>query len=180
MVQAGGALAELYESRESLGCSRAEPNERRRDGRSASCSRARSSRRVSSLLLTRLQLGTSSTPFYRATASASPVQPLLTPRTPLQRPAAMNVRNATVADLMEMQNCNLHNLPENYQMKYCRSSDSLLYALQQLTPEAIAPLPLSRPFPRSHMDTSLVRSRGSQGKDRRIHSRQDVSCSLLS
>ncbi|KAM0792878.1 N-terminal acetyltransferase A complex catalytic subunit ard1 [Microbotryomycetes sp. NB124-2] len=30
----------------------------------------------------------------------------------------MNIRPATVADLMEMQNCNLHNLPENYQMKY--------------------------------------------------------------
>ncbi|KDE05766.1 hypothetical protein MVLG_03857 [Microbotryum lychnidis-dioicae p1A1 Lamole] len=30
----------------------------------------------------------------------------------------MNVRHATVADLMEMQNANLHNLPENYQMKY--------------------------------------------------------------
>ncbi|SGY66942.1 BQ5605_C004g02727 [Microbotryum silenes-dioicae] len=30
----------------------------------------------------------------------------------------MNVRRATVADLMEMQNANLHNLPENYQMKY--------------------------------------------------------------
>lgn len=34
----------------------------------------------------------------------------------------MNVRNATVADLMEMQNCNLHNLPENYAMKYCELS----------------------------------------------------------
>ncbi|KAK4049396.1 N-terminal acetyltransferase A complex catalytic subunit ard1 [Microbotryomycetes sp. JL201] len=33
----------------------------------------------------------------------------------------MNIRPATVADLMEMQNCNLHNLPENYQMKYCQS-----------------------------------------------------------
>lgn len=32
----------------------------------------------------------------------------------------MNIRPATVADLMEMQNCNLHNLPENYQMKYCK------------------------------------------------------------
>lgn len=51
----------------------------------------------------------------------------------------MNLRRATVADLMDMQNCNLHNLPEvrresavrwcsadppscfpqNYQMKYC-------------------------------------------------------------
>ncbi|POY73573.1 GNAT family acetyltransferase [Rhodotorula taiwanensis] len=30
----------------------------------------------------------------------------------------MNLRRATVDDLMGMQNCNLHNLPENYQMKY--------------------------------------------------------------
>ncbi|GAA6029930.1 hypothetical protein JCM8097_009174 [Rhodosporidiobolus ruineniae] len=30
----------------------------------------------------------------------------------------MNIRRATIDDLMEMQNCNLHNLPENYQMKY--------------------------------------------------------------
>lgn len=28
------------------------------------------------------------------------------------------VRKATVADLMDMQNTNLHNLPENYQLKY--------------------------------------------------------------
>ncbi|GAA5894755.1 peptide alpha-N-acetyltransferase complex A subunit ARD1 [Sporobolomyces salmoneus] len=30
----------------------------------------------------------------------------------------MNIRRATIGDLMGMQNCNLHNLPENYQMKY--------------------------------------------------------------
>lgn len=48
----------------------------------------------------------------------------------------MNVRNATVADLMEMQNCNLHNLPENYQMKYCTSSTSPLRHRQRLTPDA--------------------------------------------
>lgn len=30
----------------------------------------------------------------------------------------MNIRQATVDDLPGMQNCNLHNLPENYQMKY--------------------------------------------------------------
>ncbi|CAO3674894.1 unnamed protein product [Umbelopsis vinacea] len=30
----------------------------------------------------------------------------------------MNIRQATVEDLMSMQNCNLLNLPENYQMKY--------------------------------------------------------------
>lgn len=30
----------------------------------------------------------------------------------------MNVRNATPADLMNMQHCNLLCLPENYQMKY--------------------------------------------------------------
>jgi peptide alpha-N-acetyltransferase len=30
----------------------------------------------------------------------------------------MNIRQATVDDLMGMQNCNLSNLPENYQMKY--------------------------------------------------------------
>ncbi|KAK9718603.1 N-terminal acetyltransferase A complex catalytic subunit ard1 [Basidiobolus ranarum] len=30
----------------------------------------------------------------------------------------MNVRQATVDDLLAMQNCNLMNLPENYQMKY--------------------------------------------------------------
>ena len=28
------------------------------------------------------------------------------------------IRQATAADLVEMQNCNLHNLPENYTMKY--------------------------------------------------------------
>jgi len=33
----------------------------------------------------------------------------------------MNLRPATVADLPGMQNCNLHNLPENYAMKYCKS-----------------------------------------------------------
>uniref|UniRef100_A0A1I8I8K0 N-terminal amino-acid N(alpha)-acetyltransferase NatA n=3 Tax=Macrostomum lignano TaxID=282301 RepID=A0A1I8I8K0_9PLAT len=30
----------------------------------------------------------------------------------------MNIRNATPADLMNMQDCNLQCLPENYQMKY--------------------------------------------------------------
>ncbi|KAJ3055882.1 N-terminal acetyltransferase A complex catalytic subunit ard1 [Rhizophlyctis rosea] len=30
----------------------------------------------------------------------------------------INIRQATVEDLISMQNCNLHNLPENYQMKY--------------------------------------------------------------
>jgi ribosomal protein S18 acetylase RimI-like enzyme len=30
----------------------------------------------------------------------------------------ITIRNATVKDLIEMQNCNLHNLPENYSMKY--------------------------------------------------------------
>eukprot|EP00696_Hemimastix_kukwesjijk_P010223 gnl/Hemi2/22836_TR7646_c0_g3_i1.p1 gnl/Hemi2/22836_TR7646_c0_g3~~gnl/Hemi2/22836_TR7646_c0_g3_i1.p1 ORF type:complete len:229 (-),score=74.87 gnl/Hemi2/22836_TR7646_c0_g3_i1:104-727(-) len=30
----------------------------------------------------------------------------------------VNIRRATVADLLSMQNCNLHCLPENYQMKY--------------------------------------------------------------
>ncbi|KAG9302498.1 hypothetical protein G9A89_007202 [Geosiphon pyriformis] len=30
----------------------------------------------------------------------------------------MNIRQATVDDLLAMQNCNLMNLPENYQMKY--------------------------------------------------------------
>ncbi|KAI9314642.1 acyl-CoA N-acyltransferase [Dichotomocladium elegans] len=30
----------------------------------------------------------------------------------------MNIRQATVEDLLEMQNCNLLDLPENYQMKY--------------------------------------------------------------
>ncbi|OUM69030.1 hypothetical protein PIROE2DRAFT_65866 [Piromyces sp. E2] len=30
----------------------------------------------------------------------------------------INIRQATVEDLLQMQNCNLWNLPENYQMKY--------------------------------------------------------------
>ncbi|KAF9350947.1 N-alpha-acetyltransferase 10 [Mortierella sp. AD094] len=30
----------------------------------------------------------------------------------------MNIREATLDDMIPMQNCNLHNLPENYQMKY--------------------------------------------------------------
>jgi peptide alpha-N-acetyltransferase len=30
----------------------------------------------------------------------------------------ITIRNARAADLPEMQNCNLHNLPENYTMKY--------------------------------------------------------------
>ncbi|KAJ3285746.1 N-terminal acetyltransferase A complex catalytic subunit ard1 [Rhizoclosmatium sp. JEL0117] len=30
----------------------------------------------------------------------------------------INIRQATVDDLLAMQNANLHNLPENYQMKY--------------------------------------------------------------
>jgi peptide alpha-N-acetyltransferase len=30
----------------------------------------------------------------------------------------MNIRVATIDDLMAMQHCNLSNLPENYQMKY--------------------------------------------------------------
>ncbi|WFD45420.1 N-terminal amino-acid N(alpha)-acetyltransferase NatA [Malassezia furfur] len=30
----------------------------------------------------------------------------------------MNIRQATVDDLLGMQNCNLHNLPENYTMRY--------------------------------------------------------------
>ncbi|PWN43661.1 putative N-terminal acetyltransferase complex subunit ARD1 [Ceraceosorus guamensis] len=30
----------------------------------------------------------------------------------------MNIREATVEDLLGMQNCNLHNLPENYTMRY--------------------------------------------------------------
>ncbi|KAI8923294.1 acyl-CoA N-acyltransferase [Entophlyctis helioformis] len=31
---------------------------------------------------------------------------------------SVTIRQATVDDLMQMQNCNLSNLPENYQMKY--------------------------------------------------------------
>ncbi|KAJ1674103.1 N-terminal acetyltransferase A complex catalytic subunit ard1 [Spiromyces aspiralis] len=30
----------------------------------------------------------------------------------------IDIRPATIEDLPGMQNCNLHNLPENYQMKY--------------------------------------------------------------
>jgi peptide alpha-N-acetyltransferase len=30
----------------------------------------------------------------------------------------MNIRPATLADQLGMQNCNLHNLPENYTMRY--------------------------------------------------------------
>ncbi len=30
----------------------------------------------------------------------------------------ITIRVATVNDLLQMQNCNLHNLPENYQLKY--------------------------------------------------------------
>ncbi|KAJ3141457.1 N-terminal acetyltransferase A complex catalytic subunit ard1 [Physocladia obscura] len=30
----------------------------------------------------------------------------------------INIRQATIEDLLAMQNCNLNNLPENYQMKY--------------------------------------------------------------
>ncbi|AXA52293.1 N-alpha-acetyltransferase 10/11 [Malassezia restricta] len=30
----------------------------------------------------------------------------------------MNIRQATMDDMMGMQNCNLHNLPENYTMRY--------------------------------------------------------------
>ncbi|CAB4428136.1 unnamed protein product [Rhizophagus irregularis] len=30
----------------------------------------------------------------------------------------MNIRQATSDDLLAMQNCNIMNLPENYQMKY--------------------------------------------------------------
>lgn len=30
----------------------------------------------------------------------------------LTAPSAMNIRRATIGDLMEMQNCNIHNLPE--------------------------------------------------------------------
>ncbi|KAI8909735.1 acyl-CoA N-acyltransferase [Gorgonomyces haynaldii] len=30
----------------------------------------------------------------------------------------ITIRGATVEDLISIQNCNLHNLPENYQMKY--------------------------------------------------------------
>ena len=37
---------------------------------------------------------------------------------PAQPSPAMIVRQATVDDLFSIQNCNLHNLPENYQMKY--------------------------------------------------------------
>lgn len=32
----------------------------------------------------------------------------------------MNIRQATMDDMMGMQNCNLHNLPENYTMRYCK------------------------------------------------------------
>ncbi|KAL4081613.1 acyl-CoA N-acyltransferase [Scleroderma yunnanense] len=34
----------------------------------------------------------------------------------------MNIRQARVEDLAGMQACNLHNLPENYTMKYCGCS----------------------------------------------------------
>ena len=37
---------------------------------------------------------------------------------PLTLLAMVNIRQATVSDLLEMQNCNLFCLPENYQMKY--------------------------------------------------------------
>lgn len=34
-------------------------------------------------------------------------------------PSTMNIRLARVEDMPGMQGCNLHNLPENYTMKYC-------------------------------------------------------------
>jgi peptide alpha-N-acetyltransferase len=48
--------------------------------------------------------------------------------------AQVSIRNATVDDLFDMQNCNLSCLPENYQMKYyfyhCLSWPQLLYVAQ--------------------------------------------------
>ena len=49
-------------------------------------------------------------------------------------PWQVSIRNATVDDLFDMQNCNLSCLPENYQMKYyfyhCLSWPQLLYVAQ--------------------------------------------------
>ena len=52
-----------------------------------------------------------STPLTLALASPSAASP------PPTAVAMVNIRNATIADLMEMQNDNLFCLPENYQMK---------------------------------------------------------------
>ena len=37
--------------------------------------------------------------------------------------AAMNIRRATIEDLLQMQNANIMNLPENYNQKYCECGD---------------------------------------------------------
>ncbi len=65
--------------------------------------------------------GTRPFPSARPVTPLRPISELSDPLAPSRPTAKMNLRPATVADLPGMQNCNLHNLPENYAMKYCKS-----------------------------------------------------------
>nr|CAG8538536.1 13302_t:CDS:2 [Entrophospora candida] len=53
----------------------------------------------------------------------------------------MNIRQATVEDLLAMQNCNIMNLPENYQMKYYHKGRIVGYVLAKMEedPEELPP-----------------------------------------
>jgi len=68
------------------------------------------------------------------TTDAALFPPACTLLTAIPAMAQVSIRNATVDDLFDMQNCNLSCLPENYQMKYyfyhCLSWPQLLYVAQ--------------------------------------------------
>lgn len=53
----------------------------------------------------------------RSAISVRPSSPSAAPAPFFSSAAMVNIRNATIQDLMEMQNDNLFCLPENYQMK---------------------------------------------------------------
>lgn len=99
----------------------------------------------------------------------------------------MNIREATVSwaggktrqrssdgcqqinDQLGMQNCNLHNLPENYTMRYCES------VLRWWCKGSPTDSDYGRLLPRPHMAAAFVCRRGRKGPGGGIHSREDVS-----
>lgn len=93
--------------------------------------------------------------------------------------------------MIPMQNCNLHNLPENYQMKYCKPKWILFIRLfssqieakdtmwtedtMKLTYQALLIIWPFRLLPLPDLASAFICRRGWEGQDHWIRSRQVVS-----
>ena len=79
-----------------------------------------------------------------------------------------------VEDLAGMQACNLHNLPENYTMKYCTSSSYRSCQNSQVDSTLFA-----RSISRAIVAFALIRGRGSQWTDCRLYPGKNVRQNVL-